>query len=264
MCTHGCPKTGRALYDADGYNQVGYHRDTGLSRGGVPRPINALPSEESAVAVAVEVDEDGGDDDGDEYDDSNEEVGGGVLQGWNYDPFDDADLDNEGWDNSTWGRNGGTNFLHPGDTTEELVSGLLEQDDDGHSIPIPAGLLEYTNGGFGIRHRGFTLGGRVADEDDSTNLPEEVAGDGHTYKVPYLSRFVSPETFIKIPLGMPKWHSLLTDWKYLLLLSMYAAPIFMPNGFVVWFHNKLESMGFAYNGWGMDEEGYDFYGYSMY
>ncbi|KAF2016979.1 hypothetical protein BU24DRAFT_478004 [Aaosphaeria arxii CBS 175.79] len=31
---HGCPTQGKAIYDKDGYNQRGYHRDTGLDRNG--------------------------------------------------------------------------------------------------------------------------------------------------------------------------------------------------------------------------------------
>jgi hypothetical protein len=31
---HGCPQYGPAIYDADGYNLAGYHRDTGLNREG--------------------------------------------------------------------------------------------------------------------------------------------------------------------------------------------------------------------------------------
>lgn len=31
---HGCPQYGPATYDADGYNEAGYHRDTGLNREG--------------------------------------------------------------------------------------------------------------------------------------------------------------------------------------------------------------------------------------
>lgn len=32
---HGCPHYGPAIYNADGYNQEGYHRDTGLNRQGL-------------------------------------------------------------------------------------------------------------------------------------------------------------------------------------------------------------------------------------
>ncbi|EMD69276.1 hypothetical protein COCSADRAFT_56374, partial [Bipolaris sorokiniana ND90Pr] len=31
---HGCPRYGPAIYDAQGYNQLGFHRDTGLNRAG--------------------------------------------------------------------------------------------------------------------------------------------------------------------------------------------------------------------------------------
>ncbi|KAF1941973.1 hypothetical protein EJ02DRAFT_346572 [Clathrospora elynae] len=34
---HGCPHYGPAVYDEEGYNQLGFHRNTGLNRGGLTR-----------------------------------------------------------------------------------------------------------------------------------------------------------------------------------------------------------------------------------
>ena len=89
MCTRGCPKYGRPVYDADEYNQHGYHRDTGLDRGGFPRAHGTLPSEETAP----------------EYD------------GWTHGTFDDADLASTGWANGTGLEDGGANFLNAGNNT---------------------------------------------------------------------------------------------------------------------------------------------------
>lgn len=88
LCMQGCPKNKRAVYDVEGYNQCGYHRDTGLSRSGIPRMPDALPSEESA------------------FDDSD----------WTYDAFDDADLASAGWANGTGLEDGGATFLAAGTT----------------------------------------------------------------------------------------------------------------------------------------------------
>jgi hypothetical protein len=36
LCSHGCPQQGAAVYNGEGYNEAGCHRDTGLDRAGAP------------------------------------------------------------------------------------------------------------------------------------------------------------------------------------------------------------------------------------
>jgi hypothetical protein len=102
LCTHGCPKNGPVRYDADGYNQCGYHRVSGLSRDGVPRPRDALTCEANADSVAPRdanghlIVNNGGA--------ATESVEEAVI-------YDNTELANAGWDNGTLGEDGGANFL---------------------------------------------------------------------------------------------------------------------------------------------------------
>ena len=134
------------MYDDEGYNQAGYHRDTGLNRAGEPRAVDALESDELPIENT-------------------------------------ADEENDG-------------------TTER----------------------------------------------------------GHIYAVPYLGRIVSPRTTIAIPTDMPSLRASLLDPKFWALAILHT---FTNYGLVVLLHNRLEARGFAYNGWGMDRDGYDMKGYSM-
>ena len=97
MCTYGCPKKGPVKYTDDGYNQCGYHQESGLSREGVPRPRDALECEENARSVIPR--------------DHNGHILAMVAEDERYQAFDDADLANEGWDNGTLAEDGGVNFL---------------------------------------------------------------------------------------------------------------------------------------------------------
>lgn len=45
-CPHGCPHQEEPVYDSDGYNQQGFHRDTGLDRSGNPFDPYADDSDE--------------------------------------------------------------------------------------------------------------------------------------------------------------------------------------------------------------------------
>jgi hypothetical protein len=53
---------------------------------------------------------------------------------------------------------------------------------------------------------------------------------------------------------------MLTNWKFWALLALQLLLLYGP---IVLLHNKLEALGYAYNGWGMDRDGYDIHGYSM-
>jgi hypothetical protein len=251
------------MYDLDGYNQCGYYQESGLSREGVSRPHNALDPEESADAVEPRDEkgnytdawnEDGATEDEDEDED-------GVLIGWDYEPFDEADLANEGWDNGTWGDDGGAAFLNA-ENNPNWSDGPFSYVDEGFGVFILAGLLRYANNGYGINYQDFDSSDHTTDIDGQTTPPEPHAL-GHVYRVPYLGRLVSPGTTINIPQGVPSLYSLLMAWKYWLFMVAYTALVLAPHGFVVWLHNKLAARGHVYNGWGMDAEGYDFYGYSI-
>ena len=146
LCGHGCPKYGFAVYDDEGYNQAGYHRDKGLNRAGEPRAVDALE-------------------------------------------FDELPIEN---------------------TADEENDGTTER--------------------------------------------------GHIYAVPYLGRIVSSRTTIAIPTDMPSLRASLLDPKFWALAILHT---FTNYGLVVLLHNRLEARGFAYNGWGMDRDGYDMKGYSM-
>jgi hypothetical protein len=84
------------VYDEDGYNQCGYHQVTGLSREGVPRPLDALPDEQNASAIVQR--------------DHNAHIAA-VAEDESHQAFDDGDLAKEGWDNGTLAEDGGANFL---------------------------------------------------------------------------------------------------------------------------------------------------------
>jgi hypothetical protein len=208
------------MYDLDGYNQCGYHQESGLSREGVPRPHNALDPEESADAVEPRDEkgsytdawnEDGATEDEDEDED-------GVLIGWDYEPFDEADLANEGWDNGTWGDDGGAAFLNA-ENNPNWSDGPFSYVDEGFGVFILAGLLRYANNGYGINYQDFDSSDHTTDIDGQTTPPEPHAL-GHVYRVPYLGRLVSPGTTINIPQGVPSLYSLLMAWKYWLSWSL--------------------------------------------
>jgi hypothetical protein len=152
LCSHGCPKQGAAVYDGEGYNEAGYHRDTGLNRAGVARALDALESDERPT------------------------------------------------------------------------------------VDMPAAGTD----------------GNVPDGEIDEN-----AERGHIYAVPYLGRIVGPRTAIRLPRNL---RAILTDWKFWLLVALH---IFTPYGLIVWLHDFLKAHGYAYNGWGMDREGYNIRGYSM-
>ncbi|CAO2651208.1 Nn.00g095050.m01.CDS01 [Neocucurbitaria sp. VM-36] len=60
---HGCPHYGPATYDEEGYNQDGFHRDTGLNRDGLTRRQDL-----ARARAEADPDEDEDDDEGEEED----------------------------------------------------------------------------------------------------------------------------------------------------------------------------------------------------
>ena len=130
LCTHGCPKNERAAYDVDGYNQCGYHRDTGLSRSGFARMPDALPSEESAV----------------------EDLD------WEYEPFDEADLADLGWANGTGLGDGGQAFLDSGNAFNSSNSSNAQNTQTNAPQSIALGNL-YLPNGWGMDVEGYDASG---------------------------------------------------------------------------------------------------------
>ena len=104
--------------------------------------------------------------------------------------------------------------------------------------------------------RGGCTGIRRASDRENDGTTER----GHIYAVPYLGRIVSSRTTIAIPTDMPSLRASLLDPKFWALAILHT---FTNYGLVVLLHNRLEARGFAYNGWGMDRDGYDMKGYSM-
>jgi hypothetical protein len=108
---------------------------------------------------------------------------------------------------------------------------------------------------------------RALDALESDELPYEGEDDnddgverGHIYAVPFLGRIVGLRTTINRPVDLPSLGVMLTNWKFWALLALQLLLLYGP---IVLLHNKLEALGYAYNGWGMDRDGYDIHGYSM-
>lgn len=81
-CRWGCPKYGRAVYDADGFNQNGYDPTTGLDRNGLPWDPN---HEHEPIDDGEEYDFDGYDRygyDRDGYDREGRDAGGYDVEGY--------------------------------------------------------------------------------------------------------------------------------------------------------------------------------------
>jgi hypothetical protein len=94
------------------------------------------------------------------------------------------------------------------------------------------------------------------DEDDNDDGVER----GHIYAVPFLGHIVGLRTTINRPVDLPSLRVMLANWKFWAFLALQLLLLYGP---IVWLHNKLEALGYAYNGWGMDRDGYDIHGYSM-
>ena len=71
---HGCPHYGPAIYDAEGYNQNGYHRDTGLNREGLTRRQDVARRRGEDPNDVDEEDDDDDDDDNEGEEDPDWEV----------------------------------------------------------------------------------------------------------------------------------------------------------------------------------------------
>ena len=117
-----------------------------------------MPGEENADSVEERDDIE---------DDTEDDTEDGPRVGWNFEPFDDADLANEGWDNGTWSDDGGADFLDASNNPD-WTDGPFNHIGDGHEISIPAGQLGYADGGYGVGYHGVNTrnqtnhpGGRV-------------------------------------------------------------------------------------------------------
>jgi hypothetical protein len=260
LCTHGCPKHEHVRYDADGYNQFGYHRDSGLSREGVPRPQNALPFEEHADAVEPRVRN------GnvvDEYDDDESDI---------WEAFDDAEVANEGWDNVTWGDHRGADSLGAGNNPG-WSDGPFNHIDDGIGVSIPAGLLEFANGGVTFLHADNnnpgSMDGRPFNRIENGNsvvIPAGLlrfanglaafihAGNNYPNSMNGPFNHISAGNGVSIPTGLLEFAKIGHG------LGYHTASTNKQTNF----HGGGRVIASTFDGWGMDDEGYDVHGFGMY